>query len=352
MVRVATARRPGGEDRTPAHARYSGARARAGSAGGLVHAQVSEIQRARIVSATFDVLCQHGAGSVSVAHIVKRSGVSRRTFYEAFTDREDCFLAAFEQALELCSRRVLAAYRAERKWEEQIRAGLVELLVFLEEEPTVGRVLIVESLAGDSRILGERERVLGKLAAAIDRGRGPSTGHDSLPPLTAEGLVGGALAVIHARIARAEREPLVGLTNQLMGMILLPYRGSAAARSELTRSVPSVTVRSEQPLVLLSDPFKDAGMRLTYRTVRALLAVAEHPGASNRQIGEGAGIADQGQMSKLLGRLRRIGLVSNTGLGPGLGAPNSWTLTEKGSQLADSVLAHTANTDHIKERAR
>ena len=48
-------------------------------------------------------------------------------------------------------------------------------------------------------------------------------------------------------------------------------------------------------------------MRLTYRTVRVLMATAEHPGASNRLIADTPEITDQGQISKLLGRLQRAG---------------------------------------------
>jgi hypothetical protein len=71
-------------------------------------------------------------------------------------------------------------------------------------------------------------------------------------------------------------------------------------------------------------------MRLTYRTVRVLMAVAATPGSSNRQVADGSGIGDQGQISKLLARLRRLGLIENMGAGPRRGAPNSWVLTQTG----------------------
>ncbi len=96
---------------------------------------------------------------------------------------------------------------------------------------------------------------------------------------------------------------------------------------------------------MLADPFKEAGMRLTYRTVRVLSAIAECPGASNRAIGIAAGVQDQGQISKLLGRVERIGLVANTGLGPGTGAPNSWTLTDMGRQVVHAIRAHGTSTE-------
>lgn len=114
-------------------------------------------------------------------------------------------------------------------------------------------------------------------------------------------------------------------------MIVLPYMGSAAARRELSRPVPRVERQALENGT--TNPLKELDMRLTYRTVRVLLAIAEHPGASNRTVGADAGVTDQGQISKLLTRLEKLGLVTNTGLGPGRGAPNSWTLTEQGQAV-------------------
>ena len=74
-------------------------------------------------------------------------------------------------------------------------------------------------------------------------------------------------------------------------------------------------------------------MRLTYRTVRVLMAVAAHPGSSNRAVGDEAGIADQGQISKLLARLKRLGLVENSRDGQANGLANVWTLTERGREV-------------------
>ena len=311
----------------------------AGVSDGVWRARIADLQRARILAAMFDMACERGAGGVSVAHVVERSGVSRRTFYELFSDRDDCFLAAFEEALAYARERVLAAYCSGDRWRERVRAGLVALLSFLDEEPVIGRVLLCESLAGDRRVLERRGWVIAQLTSVVDEGRGNSKS-EVAPPLAAEGVVGGVLAVIHARLLEEDHARLVELANQLMGMIVLPYLGAAAARRELERALPGLAV-GERNGLLLSDPFKDAGMRLTYRTVRVLLAIGEHPDASNRLVGECAGVSDQGQISKLLGRLQRIGLVANSGLGPGLGAPNAWVLTEKGEQLARSVRAHT-----------
>lgn len=311
---------------------------------GLGHTHIAQIQRARILAAMFDVTAERGAGSVSVAHVVERSGVSRRTFYETFADREDCFLAAFDDALAFASQRVLPAYASESKWRERIRASLVALLSFFDEEPVVGRLLVVESLSAGAKVLARRGDVLAKVAAVVDQGRNESKTAASLPSLTADGLVGGALSLIHTHVMRADGEPLLALTNQLMSMIVLPYLGSVAARKELDRLI-APRVSDHRDARLLADPFKDAGMRLTYRTIRVLMAVAEHPNGSNRMVGESAGIRDQGQISKLLGRLQRLGLIENTGLGPGQGAPNAWGLTAEGRELTKSIRTHTKATD-------
>lgn len=79
-------------------------------------------------------------------------------------------------------------------------------------------------------------------------------------------------------------------------------------------------------------------MRLTYRTVRVLSAVAAHPGASNKAIGDASEIADQGQISKLLSRLERLGLIENAGAAAARGEPNAWTLTQHGWQVHASLL--------------
>jgi AcrR family transcriptional regulator len=319
-----------------AHASVGDTGARAAQAyDGAVRVQLGELQRARIIGAMLDVCGEKGAGSVSVAHVVERSGVSRRTFYEQFVDRDDCFLAAFEQALSYASQRVLPAYRVEKAWREQVRAALAALLLFVDEEPVVARVLIVESLTGGSSTLARRREVIAKLTSVLDEGAAHGKGSLTPPPLTGEGVVGGVLAVIQARLLEESRPPLVELTNPLMSMIALPYLGAAAARRELERTTPKPSAQVTEQ-TLLADPFKEAGMRLTYRTVRVLMAIHEHPQASNRLIADISEIKDQGQVSKLLGRLQRGGMVTNTGLAPGQGGPNAWMLTRSGRQVAQT----------------
>jgi hypothetical protein len=146
----------------------------------------------------------------------------------------------------------------------------------------------------------------------------------------AEGIVGGVLAVIQARMLEPDGSSLLELAGPLMSMIVLPYLGASAARSELARPTPPPSgIRSAEG----GNPLRGVDMRLTYRTVRVLGAVAGKPGSSNREVGLAAGVTDQGQISKLLTRLAKLGLVSNDGAGRARGAPNAWTLTARGAEV-------------------
>jgi AcrR family transcriptional regulator len=296
-----------------------------------------EIQRARLLAAMVEECAERGPAHVTVARVVERAGVSRRTFYEVFHDCEDCLLDALQDGLRRVSERVLPAYRDRGGWVERIRALLVELLGFLEDEPVMGRLLIVGSLAAGPRAVERRRGVLAHAIAVIDEGRTESKTAKQPPRLMAEGILGGVLSILHARLSAEDPGELLELTGPLMSMIVLPYRGSAAANRELERAVPE---RRQPSIPSAGDPLRDLGLRLTYRTVRALVSVAENPGSSNREIGEAAGITDQGQMSKLLWRLERTGLIHNTGLGPGTGAPNIWKLTERGEAIHQAIAAN------------
>jgi hypothetical protein len=233
-------------------------------------------------------------------------------------------------------------------WRERLRGGLWVILEFFDREPMLARVCVVGALSAGPVVLERREEVLAGLARVVDEGRLQGGGRArECTPLTAEGLVGAAMAILYARLLKGQREPLTGLLGELMGMIVLPYLGPAAARREQTRPAPvanTALVRTpavsptEQP-----DPLEGVPMRLTYRTARVLEGAREHPGVSNRRLADLAGIQDPGQVSKLLRRLERLGLLANTGHGGHLkGEPNAWRLTAKGEQVTQSIRMHTS----------
>src|SRR3954447_24211790 len=56
-------------------------------------------QRGRLLDAMAEAVAQHGYGATTVAHVVALAGVSRKTFYEHFADKEDCFLALYDAGI-------------------------------------------------------------------------------------------------------------------------------------------------------------------------------------------------------------------------------------------------------------
>jgi AcrR family transcriptional regulator len=307
--------------------------------------QVDEIQRARVLAALGEVVAERGAGGATVAHIVALAGVSRRTFYEQFADREDCFLAAFDVAVERAAASVGPAFAESGRWRERIRAALVAGLGFLDEEPELGALCVVHALEAGPRALQRRAVVVRALIDAVEAGGAEARkGRDAPGRLVAEGVVGAVLAVLHTRLSEHTRKPLSGLAGPLMGMIVLPYLGSAAAEREIARPAPKRVASTRR--AVREDPLKGLDMRLTYRTVRVLLAISQTPGVSNRQVGDAAGIADQGQTSKLLQRLEHLGLIRNIGRGgTGKGEPNAWRLTDRGQQLERTIQTQAPPTE-------
>jgi AcrR family transcriptional regulator/DNA-binding MarR family transcriptional regulator len=309
------------------------------SSGGGVY--VSELQRSRLLDAAFAVVAEQGYRRMTVRRVSDRAGVSNKTFYDLFSDREDCFLAAFDYAISQLTAVVVPAWEGERDWAAGIRAGLGALLDFLDEEPALRQLVFIEALGAGPRVLARRAEILDSLAGPVDEGRvGVKVGGE-LPPSTAEGIVGATFGVIYARLSQEDSEPLVGLLNQLVATIVLPYRGHAAAAREHARLDPELTTdsRGGRLHVAAGESATPLDFRLTVRTHLVLMAVAQlgerGSDPSNREISSAAGVRDQGQISRLLARLEGLGLLVNTG-GATAGIPNAWSLTPKGEAVLSS----------------
>lgn len=319
---------------------------------GIPQTQVAEIQRSRLLAATVAAVQELGYERTTVAQITGRAGVSRRTFYELFANREECIAGVLQSAASELQSELEAQELGELAWRERMRRGLWTILCFLDREPVLARVAVVDTQSGNGLVIAAREAIIRRLVALVDEGRREKPGA-ACSELTAEGVLGATVAVIYQSLVRqdqardAPRHALLrSLFPELLGIVLLPYLGPGAARREQARPAPAPprTARStERPMPLETDPLAGLPMRVTYRTARVLESVGEHAGVSNRQVADHAGISDQGQVSKLLTRLERLGLLQNTGMGHIKGAPNAWQLTPKGQLVTDSILRHSSH---------
>lgn len=289
-------------------------------------------RRTRIIEAAAGALADQGAAAaqVTVADICARAGISAAVFHQEFADRDAVVLAAFEEGVERARAGVQPAYESEPRWIDAIRAALLAFLRFVEDEPALARLVVIHAMGGGEQVLRRRAEILANVAAVVDAGRAEAVaGRQPPPAVIAEGVVGAVLAVLHNRLLAETAKP-IELFGSLASIVVLPYLGASVARRELIRPLPRLRPPGSEASPAAA---REPESRLTYRTARVLGAIGDYPGASNREVAERAGVIDQGQISKLLGRLEGRGLIAKIGSGRARGAPNSWRLTDAGESL-------------------
>jgi AcrR family transcriptional regulator len=195
---------------------------------------VRAVQRERLIAAMLDAAATLGYRETNVQDVIERAGVSRPTFYEHFTNKDDCFLAAFDAGARRLRTRVLKATAEGEQWRDRLRLGLEAVLAFAVEEPRTARTMIVEARAASPEATQRRIDLLDRLASYLDASatRLLSDSRES-SPLTAAGVIGGVEAVLYARLCKGEYDELAGLLPSLMYFAVLPYEGQAAAGEEL-----------------------------------------------------------------------------------------------------------------------
>jgi AcrR family transcriptional regulator len=305
---------------------------------------VEDIERTHILEALATIVAERGVGGLTLADTLARSGVTRRTFYGLFDDLEAALLAAFDVGVLRARERIAPVYDEGLRWRDAIRPALAELLRFLDDEPALGRLCVVHSLSGGPELLRRRAEVQAGLWRVVDSGRSEGLASRTDPPaVVAEGVVGAVLTVVQTRLLGQDSDPpderpAIELFGSLMSLIVLPYLGHGAAQRELGRPAPAAFGRGADADAPEEGhhPGEYHGVRLTYRTGRVLSAIAQYPGASNREVAERAGIVDQGQVSKLLARLQSAGVVENLAVAA-RGAPNAWRLTDLGERVERGV---------------
>src|SRR5262249_47180613 len=151
---------------------------------GLSRQAVTESQRGRILAAMVDVVAAKSYPETRVVDVIKRAGVSRKTFYELFDDKEDCFLAAYDVALDTLYQGTAGAFDSPAKgsWSERILIGLAAFLRIMAEEPEAAKFCIVDVLAAGPRALARRDAAIRQFTGFIDAGRAETT--RELPGIT------------------------------------------------------------------------------------------------------------------------------------------------------------------------
>jgi AcrR family transcriptional regulator len=188
-------------------------------------------KRQRILRGMLEAVGSKGYEQSTVQDAITNAGLYRQVFYDNFADKEDCYLHALDAGAAWVELAMREAAAGEETWRGQLRGALSGLLSFIDEQPEIGRALLVEVHAAGIRAVEKRTEAMERAAEMIDRARDESD--DVAPAISAEAVVAGILAVLHTRLA-ARRAPAFGrLLPELMYLAVLPYFGAEAAAAEL-----------------------------------------------------------------------------------------------------------------------
>jgi AcrR family transcriptional regulator len=304
--------------------------------------EVAQTQRERILQAAVGLIAERTLRNVTAQSVIERAGVSRRTLYDLFGSMEDVAVAAVALARRRAIARVSEAFARDAEWPERVLAGLVALLVFLDDEPQLARVCLVEAFATGPVGLSVRARDLQELVPLVDAGRAHAP-DERLSVQMAEATVAAVAGILHIRLVTGEAPPFIGLLGELAGVVLSPYLDAESLQRELAKAQrlasmiavePTTTIPPAHPRVDVEVP-RSVGSLGAYRARGCLLHLAEHPGASNAQVAHATGVRYQGQMSTLLTRLEREGLLVKRS--KGAGRANEWRLTPHGESVARAL---------------
>lgn len=192
---------------------------------------IRAVQRERLLVAMLNAAADLGYLETNVQDVIDRAGVSRPTFYEHFSNKEDCFLAAFDTSANRLRKKVDAAARKGGDvWRERVRYSLEALLRFASREPDTARTMVVEARAASATAVRRRVELMDDFASCLE-----SQALKLLPegrshtPLTASGIVGGVESLLYSRLCKQEYDQLKSLLPSLMYFVVLPYEGHEAA---------------------------------------------------------------------------------------------------------------------------
>jgi AcrR family transcriptional regulator len=198
---------------------------------GLPREFVVHNQRERLIAGLAEAIAENGYSGTTIAHITRHAAVSRRTFYEHFNSKDECFVAAYDTVMNELRERVSAGFEEAEDWPHAVRSGIGAMLSFLAAEPHLARLCMVEALVAGPVVVERYDAAIQSFVPYFQSGRKgrPPEVLARLSPTTEEALVGGMVSLISRRIIAGQAEQLEELLPDLVEFTLTPYLGSAEA---------------------------------------------------------------------------------------------------------------------------
>jgi AcrR family transcriptional regulator len=191
---------------------------------------VTAHQRERIFAATAELVAKRGYHGTSIDLIAKTARVALSTFYENFASKEDCFLAAFDDAVAEARHHLGAVVDPQAPWPDRLASGLAAFLELVVPNRPKARMCLVEAPGGGPALLDRYESALDGLIPILREGR-RLAGDRRLPERTEEAIIGGLAWVLYNHLVAGEFD-LGALAPELLQIMLRPYLGSSEARRQ------------------------------------------------------------------------------------------------------------------------
>jgi AcrR family transcriptional regulator len=190
---------------------------------------VTESQRSRIHQAMIEVVAERGYPETRVVDVIREAGVSRKTFYELFDSKEDCFLAAYDVLLENLLQEATDAFESKggSPWADRVAVALDALLEHLSKHPAEARFAIVEVLAAGPNALTRRDAALRQFTGFLESGRSETS--LELPGITSVAVAGGVNELLYSEILHGAVSRLPSRLPDLMFWVTLPFLGAEGA---------------------------------------------------------------------------------------------------------------------------
>jgi AcrR family transcriptional regulator len=201
---------------------------------------VAQNQRERMLLATAELVAERGYQKTTIELIAKTARVALSTFYEQFSSKEECFLAAFDETIAAAAEVFEELLDPEQEWAEQISASIEIFLEMVVKEPARARLCIVEAQAAGGAALARYQAMLEAVAPTLREGREHNPRSSRLPDGLEVAIVGGLAWLVHQRLIAGRDEEIKALLPEMLQVTLTPYVGeveaSRAADAALARA--------------------------------------------------------------------------------------------------------------------
>ena len=182
---------------------------------GLSRREVDLTQRSRLIAAMTSVAARRGFHAATIADVLAEARMSRTTFYQQFTDKEDCFLATFDACVEQIAAEAGAARAASTSWSESVHRSLRALFTSFAEQPDIGRICMVQAPAAGPRALARYEKMLLNYVAIIEAEGVTYDDFPAVPRSLIETLVGGIASIAFREISADRADHLPGRAEEI-----------------------------------------------------------------------------------------------------------------------------------------